>query len=626
MTRSRTCQIMLLALFLPAVPLAAVDAAQPAAQLLPAHTRGYLSIPNIDGMLEAWSQTDLGRLADDPAMRPFLDDLVPRFRDQLSETNLRFGLTWEDLRNIAAGEVCVAALEPAGPNTHALALLVDIGPRTKEAGQLLKTVQTRMHQRRAKIGMETHHGLRVTTYRLPAKGDRAAHSAYLIVHQNQLLATDHLAVVHNVIQRWQGKKLATLANLAAFQQTHSRTRFSEPQTVAHVHWFVEPFGLARILRATAGGRTKRGTDMLQVLENQGFAAVEGLGGQIALHTAEHEILHRTFIYAAAPRKLAARMLQFSNGAALEAPAWVPANVANYVALRWDMQNAFEHSKSLVNELAGEKFFDEFLENLEQDPNGPQVNLREDLVQHLGHNIVFISDCQKPITPQSERFLCAIEIKDGDAVRHTVNQMLQPDPAAKRHVVDGHVIWEISQPEPEEEMLVTVEISGAGFDFGSPAEEPAAEESVTTLPRCAITVIEGRLIVASNVEYVVEVLRPSSQPALATSADYQRVSLALEKLGAGHESFRVFSRSDETYHATYELLRQNRMNESDSLLGRLLKRIDASQGTASRVQQFDGSRLPEFTALEPYLGPAGVFVESQADGWSITGCLLSKADK
>ena len=43
----------------------------------------------------------------------------------------------------------------------------------------------------------------------------------------------------------------------------------------------------------------------------------------------------------------------------------------------------------------------------------------------------------------------------------------------------------------------------------------------------------------------------------------------------------------------------------------------------REQQIDARKLPEYQMVRRYLGPAGMFVVSHEDGWSITGCFLSK---
>jgi hypothetical protein len=604
-----------------------VVAAPPASELLPPTTRGYVSVPDLEKLLASWEETQLGQLARDPALEPFLNDLLPKLRDQLSETNTRFAVTWSDLREVASGEICLASLEPKGRDSHAFVMLVDVSERPEQARQLLGTIQHRMRERGATRSVEKRGAVSVAAYRrAPEPGQLEERLAYVVLQEGRLLATNHPVALAEVLARWQGESKDSLAGSEAFRATLARTELEGGDVASHVEWFIEPLGFARVVRAASGVQLKRGTDMLQVLERQGFDAVTGLGGRFALDTGNHELLHRTFAYAPGERRLAARMLDFPNGGALVPPAWVPGDIANYVSFRLNVAQAFENSKTLVNELAGagENFFDEFLDNLENDPNGPRVNLRRDLVRHLGTSITVISDCTRPITPLSERFVVAVEVQDTDAVAQTIHQALQADPTACRHEIDSFVVWEIVQEEPDEELTLTVEFSGSGFNFGGAPEIEEDEDSATNLPQSAIAVANGRLLVSSHVEYLAEILRAEPASTLAVAPDYQRVENALELLGAGNESFRIFSRADEACHATYELIRMGRMPESESLFGKFLNRINqADNSTTRRDQALDGSQLPDFEQLRKYLGPAGAYVESFEDGWSITGCLLTR---
>jgi hypothetical protein len=112
--------------------------------------------------------------------------------------------------------------------------------------------------------------------------------------------------------------------------------------------------------------------------------------------------------------------------------------------------------------------------------------------------------------------------------------------------------------------------------------------------------------------------------LAARTDYQRVRQALSRLGAGHDSFRFFTRTDESYRATYELVRQGKLPESETMLARLLNALlGPTEEGVVRKQEIDGSKLPDFPLVQKYLGPAGLFVQSEDSGWWIVGCLLRK---
>jgi hypothetical protein len=200
----------------------AAHAARPAATVLPETTKGYLSVPDVSRLSAAWKQTELGQLWNDPALRPFVDDLMNRLRENLGESKARLGITLEDLRETSGGELCLAALEPAGEDSHALVVWVDVTGYTQAAESLLQRALKSLRAQevtREKIG-----GLLVTVADVPPPADSpVGHQAYFIIHENHLLATDHVEAARQIIARWNNPELPSLASLSAYQATQTRT-------------------------------------------------------------------------------------------------------------------------------------------------------------------------------------------------------------------------------------------------------------------------------------------------------------------------------------------------------------------------------------------------------------------
>jgi hypothetical protein len=394
---------------------------------------------------------------------------------------------------------------------------------------------------------------------------------------------------------------------------------------------VDPFGYVQTLRAAAGGRKKRGTDMLKVLANQGFTAVRGAGGFVSFAGEGADIVHRSYIYAPGvdPKekyKLAARMLNFPNNAPLSPEPWVPREVTNYISFNWKMKEAFEYSKTLVDEVAGAPVFEDVLESLEKDPEGPRVNLRQGLVQHLGERASFIADYRLPIGPTSERWLVAFEVKDPATVARTLDKAMEADPSAKKHVVGSHTVWEITEEQAAAE-VEELNVAGGGFGQFGEEEMEEEEERAPLLEHAAFTVAEGRLMAASHLDFIEQILtRSGGQQALDQTKDFVMVENALTKIGAGVDSVRFFARTDKSYHPTYELVRQGKMPESKTLFANLLNRLlgPEEQGVM-REQQIKGDKMPDFEKIRGYFGPAGIYIHSEDDGWLVAGCVLRKPE-
>ena len=102
---------------------------------------------------------------------------------------------------------------------------------------------------------------------------------------------------------------------------------------------------------------------------------------------------------------------------------------------------------------------------------------------------------------------------------------------------------------------------------------------------------------------------------------------MARLGATKDSFRLFTRTDESYRGTYELLKQGKLPQADTLFAKLLNgMLGSGEKGEVRKQEIDGSKLPEFKQVQKYLGPAGSYVHSEEDGWFIVGALLKKVAK
>lgn len=621
-----------------------IQAARPAKSLLPDTTKGYLSIPDVDLLRKHWEKTQLGELANDPLMKPFMEDFRKQFESKFVTTDVRLNLTIEDLEEICGGELAVAMIQPGGDiKQHARVLLIDVTGHSKETSALLARIDEDLLKQKATRSDQKIGDVTLISYTLPKNvGEKEAKRAFYFVRDDQFLATDHEATAKDILSRFTGDPKDVLAEVSAFQSIMARCEKAFGDTPVHVRWFLEPFGFAQASRAAAGGRKKRGTDMLKVLENQGFGgkaeidgkvtegAIRGVGGFVTLFTDDNEILHRTYICAPPVNKagekynLAARMLEFPNAEELAPQNWVPSDVTNYFTFYWNMKKAFENSKSLVDEAAGAPVFDDVIDSLKNDPNGPRIDLRNGLVNQLGQRVSFFGNYRLPIVPNSERWLVAIEVTGPATVAETLNRAMKADPDATRRVVGKQTVWEIErQEEPGE--FEELEIDGAGF--GEFDEEEEEEEGAPLLDHAAFTVAQGYLLIASHSDFMDEVLENvGGQQSLAKAKDFIRVKDAIDKLGAGKNSFRFFTRTDKAYHTNYELLRQGKMPESESMLGNLLNRmLGPEEEGVLREQQLDAEKLPDFDKIRKYMGPSGMYVESEEDGWLLSGCLLHREE-
>jgi hypothetical protein len=279
----------------------------------------------------------------------------------------------------------------------------------------------------------------------------------------------------------------------------------------------------------------------------------------------------------------------------------------------------------------------------------------------------MTDYQLPINQKSERLLVGIEIdlaknnQPERTVSEAIKRMMQNDARVRPVQHNGITIWESVQEKSN--IVPELEISVPGGAIQHSALEPTAyqapargvpgkrlrpgqkgpkgEKEQKALPNSAVAVANGHLYIASHVDILIKVINHASQvkaqtagiiavgktsPSLDSSSDLNMVLLEMEQgFQAKEICFRHFSRTDEEYRPTYELMKNGQMPTSETMFGKMLNGMfgDQKPGAAPREQKIDASKLPEFDVVRRYLGPAGAFMTVEQDGWLLTGFTLRK---
>jgi len=617
------------------MPLSPALAVVPSDSLMSASTRGYASVGDIEELCTRWNQTQMGQLVQDEAMRPFIEDMRRQLKRKISGIRDKLGLELADLRDVAGGEIGLGIVERENDRA-AIALTIDITGHQHQMNALLKKIDKELKKREATKSTFAVSGTPMTSYAIPPKkeGD-IEHTAIFFIKDDMLCASDSRQEAEEMLRRFGDGAGNRLADAKPYQVTMSRCAKESAGVAPQLRWFLDPFGYGRALRSWApAGKKVRGKDYLNILSSQGFDAVKGLGGFVSLAVGgSFELLHRTTIYAppipGEPEKyrLAMRMMEFPNRGQLNAQTWMPRKLASYRTFNCDLDNAFENFGTLFDAVMGyDDAFAGVLEGLERDPYGPQVDVRKDFIAHLGQRVTLVTDYKVPITPKCERFLFVVELTNEEAIAATIKKFMESDPNATRTDFQGKVVWEIQEAQEE---VPELDIAVADLDLLDPIEEtPTNQPGKIGKPTSAVCVAEGHLFISSHAEFLKEVLTiEEPKNALGNAGDYREVNRALSQLMSGDTAAKFFIRTDEAFRPVYELLRQGKMPESETLLGRLLNRLltpadDEDEGIL-REQKIDGRQLPDFEMVRRYFSPAGTAVRSVEDGWLIVGATLSK---
>jgi hypothetical protein len=604
--------------------------------LLPDSTKGALLIHNVDELSDAFDRTQMGQLLKDPLMQPFMEDIQEQMKAKWRKSRGELGIAWSDLEDVASGEVAIARTVPA-PGKSATVVLADITGNTEKAEKLLDKISAALIKKKATKTAETIENVVVAAFDIPPSTKIRRRNMYYAIHNNLLIVAGNKEVMAGIIKRQASKDTqGSLAEATAFRASIDRATRDAGSVVPHLRFFIEPIAYFQAIRSTKAGPRKRGTDMLKIASEQGFDAIKGVAGVVNFSLGDYEMLYRVSVYAppiaeakADRYLLAMRMLSFFNDMNLDPPAWVHTELATFTRLKLDISKTFESAKTLVNAVADSEVFEDVLDSLKTAPDGPKIDIREHVIKRLGGDVIILSDYELPITVTSERLLFAIETNDAEALAATVAKAMKADDQAHRRefkVGDKtYIIWEMVEHDPEDSAAPVVELGGIpGLPGVDEDEEDDEEEPL--LPNKAVTVAHGRLMIASHIQFLHKVLENAESRAhLADSVDFKLVATELERIGGKKMFVRNFSRTDEEYRPTYELIKQGQMPQSKTMLGMMLNRwlaADLEEGEV-RAQQIDGSKLPDFEICRRYLGPAGMLGIAEDNGWYIAGFVLSK---
>jgi hypothetical protein len=569
----------------------AAGASPPSAALLPQTTRQYLSIPDVRRFEAGWARTQLARLLADPQVKPFADDLRRQWSDPLG-----LGVGWDDVRAAAGGELSWAVVQPA-PGQAASVQTLDATGKRDAVNALVRKIRLGLERQGYQLVRRPGDAGGPTVYARRGR-DGTTRRVAISLEGELLLVSDNEEILTGIRGRLAGGAGDSLAQRPAYHEVRRRSRdaTAEPD----LFWFAEPVALAEARRAAGAAPPPGRRDTVKVLRDEGFDAVQGVGGGLRFAAGGYEMLLHTAVYAPPPYRKSMRMFRLLAGDDFAPPPWVPGRLGAYVTGYADVGHGFDTLGSLLDGLWGEPGdFERTVEKLRTGPDGPMVDVRKEVIGRLAPRGTLVLDAESPEHFHGDRTLLAFATHDEKGLARQVERLMAgDDPDVIRH--EGRYVWEI-RPQPK--------------------KPPARKDGVPRrrqAPHSGIAVAHGHLLIASHFALLEEALASPAGP-LARRPDFERVSKELALLGAGKDSLRLFLRTDETFRTAYEFLRHNQLAEAPSLQAQLLHLL--LEGGGSR--RVDGRKLPAFADVRRFLGPCGIFVTSQKDGWTAVGVVLKK---
>ena len=640
-------------------------ASLPADKIFPATTKGFVSIQNLKEFGEQWKQTQFGQLLDDPLMADFKNEVQQQLTERMEQA---FGITLDGISSLPSGEVAFGMIA-VPEQVPGYVLTMDVAGQRAETERYLANLTQKLVEVGVKRESETYKGEPITILTFPPPEtlptvrsprieitfEPVERKAHYILLQDTLIASDQLHLLKLIADRIAPPAANAvadhaLADVESYQVVMKRCLDDIPAGGSPViRWYVEPLDYGEsirvLLRGSVAQNRREKPSIFTILKQQGFDAIQGIGGVVTVKTEEQESVFRTFIYTKKPYRLAMRMLSFPDGMNFAPPIWMPSDLARCSMFYVDPMAIFDNVGVLVDAFLGEEgVWEDILKGLEEDEHGPQINIREELIVNLGSRVLGMSRYEKPITAKSESLVVAVELNEGrePAMLAGMEKLFGTDPEMTFMPHNSHKIWhrkpqDVIEPDWDFPTL----FPQAGTDLPPPLVPPPAlplgdedHDPPPIFPDGGVVVAKGALLVATNIEYLKVILdrldnpEGSARSTIGNEAEYKEVDRIFAGMGLTDKPhfFQFFARTHETWRPTYEMIRQDQMAQSQAIAGKILNAVLSSENESGvRRQVLDGSTMPEFDKIEHYFGKIGIYGITEENGYFIKGFTVERGE-
>ncbi|MDO4574547.1 MAG: hypothetical protein Q4D98_04975 [Planctomycetia bacterium] len=589
--------------------------------LLPETTCAYLSVRDFIHFRETWKKTLLGELMMTPQMQVVTEDLNRQVQAHFENVRSRLGVTLDDIRQIASGEISMGVLLTS-PQKYAVVTIIDVRNHQVETQKVLTRVSKRVVEDGGKQTKQMISDAEVYFLDIPDKDHaNVIHKAIYVLKDNLLIASDDREVIQGILKRFvslkseAGELLPCLADVDGYLNVLENSITGE--MLPDVVWYIDPIRYATVRRIMAVDKDPmnvRGRSVAEMLTESGFDGIEAIGGVVTLESEGYDAVHRTFISIPAEPKGSLKMLKFPESEAFEVPEWIGATAGTLHFVNLDFMNVFDNMGPMVNQFFGEGdsgVWEDVLAGLQEDPYGPQVDLRKDLIAHFKNHLMFIVQNDRPKEVDGERRLVIIPLEDDEKVQESMVKLLTDEPMIETtKLPNGEIIWHVVRDEEAEE---------------DASDTPKRE---ALFPELAITVWNDYLIIASHVDFLeaIKSFDPATGAKLVDDPGFQLVDKELDTFaGEVRGSVHYFNTARNTEHL-YEMFRTGKIPQSTSLEAKRINKMLATEEKTSqelRKPLFDGSTLPEYDDIRSYFLPSGATILTKEKGFIFQGFWLSE---
>ena len=590
----------------------------PMDRYFPIYTAEFISIPDVQTLIQQWDKSDLGVLFAKDSMKPFRDSVQTQFNDSLSRLRSRLGITLEDLRKIVHGEVAFGVVYPS-KELASMSLIADITNHENEARELTNKISAQTLKDGGKVAKQKIGTADFIICDVLDENGRFQKMVY-VLSAPFMIISDDIRIANHLLKKVEGSSEAVsskmLAQNAYYQAVYKKCL--SKSTVRDIFVFVH---LDRYIEASRFLSKKLATNSLETespmvkMTAAGFDAIKSIGAALEIKHGEFDRSYRVYAYAPQPWTKSMLMLKLPKTACPEPPAWVSTDMATYYSVNTVPKSVFDNLGPMFDTYFAEGeqgVWNDVLEGLEKDEYGPQIHLQKELVDYLTGRVIFVSQTFEPFKEDSEKIAYALEISDETAIRSAVSRLLKDDPDIKPAQIGSYNIWQYTAPQKKKSSMTMPQLS----------RKPQVQKPESVMAHAAVAIEKGYLFIASSPEFLKVILDDPGSKALKNDAGYKTTIAKLQEVNGNNAALWNYSDTAVSMNMNYELFKQGKLPESRSLFGRMMNSLIKPEANAkTRSVRIDAKDLPGYSEAKPYFGRSAMSAQSDENGFFFEGFTL-----
>jgi hypothetical protein len=566
----------------------------PSEKSLPPTTFFLLKVNDVAKLRGSLQATGFGKLLADPAMQPLKDDIAAKLDDFSQKLKEKIGVTLGEISSLPQGELSLALVARDDPKMP-LAILI-----SADAGENAKTMQdvldkaTKLGEDDHTVTSETFKGMKLTILTSKKKDDEKPEPPSIWTRQGTVfhIASD-IESLKDVLSN-SGGRTESLAASEGFGALQKRVAQD-----AQVLWYVD---VSQFVKAMIQNAAAQGAGNAQQIEAQlqllGLNGLKAIGGSLAYGVGDFDQLAKIYVYAPGPAQGLAKLFSLPK-ADLKPQAWVPASVASYSSINWDLDAFY----SGLNELL-DMFAPGALGQVEQQlagPAGEEVSFQKDLFGPLGNRITVLGDIKKATgnakpegkdgEDETPRTLVAIALDDVKAFQNTLNKAI--------------TIFKLA-PKKREFQGTTI------YDFDIP-ELPNALSTGLEGP-LSIAIAKNHLFFSLEPSFLEQILRASGT-SLADDPLYQAVS----RQYPDQTSTLSYQEPQQQARSLYNTVKTGKLKE----VLQNAQKPENGPDLTKLADVIDPKKLPDFSVFAKYLAQGGGYGVTDEEGATFTSFTIKK---